>query len=115
MRKLAWVIVSFLILNCGCATHSKVENFYGMETPHGKPLSHIHASRFAIHLFGGWRILGNASVARVTDDFMLLAKQTGATRFQIDHADRTNFWFGFIPFTLIITPVVTTVSGDALE
>jgi hypothetical protein len=116
MRKNFLGILIFLLLfeTAGCAGSSKMTDYEGMTTPYGRPLAHIHTTRVAFHLFTRFPLFGNASVHRATHDFMMQAKSLGATKINIDHTERVNYWFGFPPFTFLLTPVISSVSGDAL-
>jgi hypothetical protein len=108
------LVLAAIIAFSGCASSSKVTNYQGLTTPYGTPIARVRVSRLAFHLFGGLPLFGDASVQKATSDFFKEAKALGATKIHIDHSERQHFWFGLPPFTLFLTPVTSSVSGDAL-
>lgn len=116
MRKcfLGIFFLGLAILLNSCSSKYKMTDYEGLTTPYGKPLGHIHVSRLAFHLLGKFSVVGNASINKTTTDFLNEAKALGAKKVLIEHTERTSYWFGFPPFTLLITPVITSVSGTAL-
>jgi hypothetical protein len=114
MKIHSWILIG-LIFFAGCASSSKVTDFQGLSTPDGNPVARIYVSRTAFHILGKIPLFGNASVYRTTQDFLTHAKRLGASEVRMDHTAKTYYWFGLPPFTLVLTPVTTTVSGDALK
>jgi hypothetical protein len=112
---LSGLLALCVLISAGCAGQSKVTDYQGLTTPYGEPIAHLHVTRVALHLFGRWGMFGDASVSKTTGDFLRYARSLGATKVHIDHTERTHFWFSLPPFTWIITPVSSSVSGDALD
>ena len=98
----------------GCATTKHAKDFSGLTTPDGEAY-HLNTSKYALHfLFGLYPLIGDASIEQTVADFTTAAKEDGASQVRIVQSDKTNWWFVFPPFTLLLTPVSTNVAGDAI-
>ncbi len=120
MRKIAtqkWLVCfMILVVFAGCSSTTKCTDFSGVTTPDGKAIAHLSTSNVALHfLLGKSPLKGDASLEKTVADFTAAAKAEGASKVRIVQSRRTNWWFVFFPFSLLITPVTSNVAGDAIE
>ena len=95
-----------------CTFHSTARHFNGRVGPNGK---HVYVKSttnvgfnfaIALRLFGATEI--DSMVSEMTAG---IAEENGNT-VRIIESSTENYWYGFPPFTWIITPVITTVTAD---
>ena len=110
------LLLAIMMMVTGCSSTQYARNWNGLSSPDGKAISHLSTSNVALHLFLGskpW--VGNASLDKTVDDFTAAAKAEGASKVRIDQSSKTNWWFIFFPFTLLVTPVTSNVAGEAIS
>ncbi len=115
MKNRGWISLLLIVTLglSGCSSTSVAREWNQVQTPDGTPLAHMRHWRGGVHLFfGKVPFLGNASLEKNVDEFTKKARLEGATTVRIVHSDTFSWWFIFFPFTLLITPVTSTVSGD---
>ncbi len=113
-RTLVFFILFGTIFLTGCAVTKHAKDFNGLTTPDGDAY-HLNTSKYALHfLFGFFPLIGDASIEQTVSDFTTAAKEDGASQVRIVYSDKFNWWFIFPPFTFLLTPVSTTVIGDAI-
>lgn len=111
------MLALFLVLAVfsGCSSTTVAKDFNGLGTPAGKAV-HLNTSNMALHwLVGSKTIAGDANLEKTVADFTAAAKQEGASKVAICQSSRTNLWYLFFPFTIVVTPVITNVAGDAIS
>jgi len=114
-RFTALVVVLAMPLS-GCSSTKVAKDFNGLPTADGTPVAHISTSNMALHLMLGKEpIAGNASLEQTVSDFTAAAKSHGATKVNIVQSNSRAWWFIFFPFSLLVTPVTSNVSGEALR
>ena len=109
------LLLAVMLMATGCSSTQYAKNWNGVTSPDGKAISHLSTSNVALHLFVGakpW--IGDASLDKTVDDFTLAAKTEGASKVRIVQSSKTNWWFIFFPFSLLVTPVTSNVAGDAI-
>jgi len=117
MRHSAMVMVMLLLVMgvaAGCSISSRATDFSGLKNINGDKVNHIHTRNWAVNLFVAQPLIGDATLQNTVKDFTAEAKKAGATKVSIADSSEKVFWWALPPFTLILTPVVTSVSGDAI-
>ena len=100
----------------GCSSTKVANDFNGLPTADGAPVAHLSTSNIAVHLFVGREPLwGDASLQRTVSDFTAAAKAQGASKVNIVQSTSRAWWFIFFPFSLLVTPVTSNVSGEAIQ
>lgn len=113
-RSLLMIVLFGTIFLTGCATTKHAKDFNDLSTPDGDAY-HLNTSKYALHfLFGMFPLIGDASIEQTVADFTAAAKEDGASKVRVVQSDKTNWWFIFPPFTLLLTPVSSNVAGDAI-
>jgi hypothetical protein len=98
----------------GCSSTTIAKDWNGVGSPDGQVLGHVSTSNVALHLLFNKPLTGNATIPATVSDFTAAAKQAGATKVRIVQSSRTNYWWVFFPFTIVLTPVTSNVAGDAI-
>lgn len=117
MRHSAMVMVMLVLVMgvaAGCSISSRATDFSGLKNINGDKVNHIHTRNWAVNLFIANPLWGDATLQNTVKDFTAEAKKAGATKVSIADSSEKVFWWALPPFTLILTPVVTSVSGDAI-
>jgi hypothetical protein len=69
----------------------------------------------AIHLLMKKPLAGDASLEKTVADFTAAAKSEGATKVNIVQSSCNKLWYIFFPISLVVTPVLSNVAGDAVS
>lgn len=106
------LLLTLVLAFASCTFHSTATEFHGLVGANGKPV-HVKSTTnigFNLGIFipfiGGTAI--DTMVSSMTED---IAKENGDT-VRIIESSAENYWYGFPPFTWIVTPVITTVTAD---
>jgi len=103
-----------LALFAGCSTTTVSKDYNGLSTPGGKAV-YVSTDNIAIHLLLTKPLSGDATLEKTVADFTAAAKQQGATKVQIVQSNVNTLWWVFFPFSIVFTPVITNVAGDAIS
>ena len=110
-----FALLLVLAMFSGCSTTTVAKDFNGMGTPAGKAV-HVSTSNMALHLLMGKKALaGDASLEKTVADFTAAAKAEGASKVRIVQSSCNKMWYLFFPITLVLTPVMSNVAGDAIS
>jgi len=112
--KKALALVLVLAMFPGCSTTTVAKNFNGMDTPAGKAV-HVSQSNMALHLLMNKPLAGDASLETTVADFTAAAKKEGASKVRIVQSNSNKLWYLLFPITLVLTPVMSNVAGDAIS
>lgn len=112
MRILATVL---LVAFAGCGSTTNATDFSGLSTPAGNVIGHMSTSNMAVHILGKDPVWGDASLETTVADFTSAAKAAGASKVRIVQSKCMKLWFIFFPFSILVTPVLSNVAGDALK
>lgn len=81
----------------------------------GKPKYYQTTTNVALHFFFGivpiHDKLGNSSFDQTLDDFTEDATRNKATKVHIIQRETTRYWYILLPFSIILTPVSTELTG----
>lgn len=113
MKKVLALIL-ILALFSGCSTTTVAKDFNGLGTPDGKAV-HVSTSNLALNLLMNKPLSGDASLEKTVSDFTAAAKQEGASKVRIVQSHSSKLWYVFFPISLVVTPVVSNVAGDAIS
>ncbi|HMV46104.1 MAG TPA: hypothetical protein PK079_20660 [Leptospiraceae bacterium] len=116
MKKLLFLsilLITSVLINC--STTTKVKQFNNTTTPMGKPKYYQTTTNIAVHFFFGLipihDKLGNSSFEQTLDDFTDDAVKNRAPKVHIIQRETTRYWYILLPFTIILTPVSTELTG----
>jgi len=120
MRKSAMIKVFAVVLASlhlvGCSSTKMATDFNGLSSPDGNPIAHLSTTNYAVHLMMGKEpVWGNASLEKTVSEFTATAKAHNASKVRIDQSATHSMWYLFFPFTLLVTPVISNVAGEAIQ
>ena len=112
--KKAMALLIVLAMFSGCSTTTVARDFNNLGTPDGKAV-HVSTSNIALHLLMSKPLAGDASLEKTVADFTAAAKTEGASKVRIVQSSCNKLWFLLFPITLVVTPVLSNVAGDAIS
>lgn len=101
-----------LLLATGCSLHSTATHWNGRVGPDGKPVFIQTSTNLGINLGIVIPFLGNITLDTMVDESTGSIAATGGDHVRTIESSSENYWYGFPPFTWIITPVIKTVSME---
>jgi hypothetical protein len=106
-----WSLVAAFALT-GCTTSSTARKWNDRVGPDGKPVYVKSHTTVGLNVGIFIPLLGATTlpkqIDRLTKD---IAAENGNVVRMIE-TSRENYWYGWPPFTWVLTPVITTVTGD---
>ena len=96
----------------GCAFSTTAKNWSGLEGVDGKPTYYMTTTKVGLYLFIAVPFIGDMGISGLTRDLTEEIKQQGGNDVRIVQGASESYFYGWPPFTWIITPVVSTVSAE---
>jgi hypothetical protein len=110
------VPVALCVLS-GCAFRSTAKDWNGLMGLDNKPTYYTTTTKVGVRLLIMLIIipfLGDMGIAGLTRDLTADIKQEGGNEVRIVEGTSEAYFYGFPPFTWIVTPVLSTVSAEYL-
>jgi len=111
LHRLVFAGLSVLALG-GCTFSSTATRWNGCVGPDGRPVYVMTHTNVGVNLLIIIPTLGRTSlpdeIDKLTDQ---IATEKGDNVRMVESSSE-NYWYGFAPFTWVLTPVITTVSGE---
>jgi len=113
VRRLGGVVASLALLGAtSCTFTSTADHWNGLVGPSGKPIYVKTDTSIGINLLIFIPFLGRTTLPHEIEELTRkIAEEKGNTVRMVESSSE-NYWYGFSPFTWIVTPVVTTVSAE---
>ncbi|MCB9870588.1 MAG: hypothetical protein H6837_12080 [Planctomycetes bacterium] len=102
----------FLCLGQSCVFHSHATEWNGRVGPDGKPVKLTSTTKVGLKFLVALPFLGNMEIGGLVDDITRSVKEDGGDKVRVFQAASENYWYGFPPFTWILTPVISTVAAE---
>jgi len=96
----------------GCAFHSTATHWNERVGPRGEPVFVKSTASVGLNLFILLKLFGGTDIDGQIDEITDEIASEGGDRVRIIQSSSENYWYGFPPFTWILTPVITTVAAD---
>ncbi len=113
LRKELWIMLLGLsLLLSGCAFHSTAKNWNGLMGADNEPAYYKKTTKVAFNLLIAVPFLGNVGIDGMVEELTAEIAELEGNNVRIVQGSSENYWYGFPPFTWIVTPVVTTVSAE---
>ena len=113
LQKTAWLLLFTLVLVLsGCAFHSTAMDWNGLKGGDGKPTYFKNTTKVGFNLLVVIPFLGDMSIDGLVDDLTGEIAGENGDYVRIVQGNSENYWYGFPPFTWIITPIVSTVAAE---
>lgn len=111
---LRWMLPALVAttLLSGCAMHSTSKDWNGLIGRDGSPTYYKTTSKVAFKLFIAVPFIGDTSIDGLVEDLTEEIASEKGNYVQIVQADNENYWYGYPPFSWIITPVISTVAAE---
>ena len=106
------MLVGFLLILNGCAYHSTARNWNGLTGSDGNPTYYKTTTKVGLKLFVAIPFIGNNSIDGMIDTLTSEIAGAKGDHVRIVQGSNENYWYGFPPFTWILTPVLTTVAAE---
>jgi len=106
------MLAGFLLILNGCAYHSTARNWNGLTGSDGNPTYYKTTTKVGFNLFVGIPFIGNNRIDGMIDTLTSEIAGAKGDHVRIVQGSNENYWYGFPPFTWILTPVLTTVAAE---
>ncbi len=112
MKRTLFPLLLLAALSTGCAFHSTATHWNGTVGPNGKPVFVKSTSNVGVNLFVILKLFGGTDADGMIDELTEEIAGERGDHVRIIQSSTENYWYGFPPFTWIVTPVITTVAAD---
>ena len=96
----------------GCAFHSSATHWNGRVDPDGRPVHVKTTTVVGFNLLVLIRLIGGTNTDGMIDELTAEIAAEGGDGVRIIQTTSENYWYGFPPFTWILTPVISNVAAD---
>lgn len=110
MRVLKFLLLASL--TTGCAFHSLATEWHERVGPDGQPVHYTTTTKVGLNFLIALPLLGDTGIDGMVDDMTDNVEELGGDHVRIVQGGSENYWYGFPPFTWIITPVVATIAAE---
>jgi hypothetical protein len=111
LHRLAFACLSVLALG-GCTFSSTATHWNGCVGPDGRPVYVMTHTNVGVNLLIIIPTLGRSSLPDEIDKLTEQIATEKGDNVRMVESSSENYWYGFAPFTWVLTPVITTVSGE---
>lgn len=108
--QLRWVSIALLFLTTSCSFHSTATHWNGLRDADGKPVFVKVTTNIGFNVLVLLPLLGNTSIDSMLDETTAEIASEGGDRVRVIQSGAENYWYGWSPFTWIITPIVTDIA-----
>ena len=105
-------LLTIIAMSFGCAFHSTATNWNGRVGPNGKPVYVKSTTNVGFNLAIIIGLLGSTDIHTMVEETTSEIAEEGGDTVRIIQSATENYWYGFPPFTWVITPVITTVAAE---
>jgi hypothetical protein len=96
----------------GCAFRSTATDWHGLKGLDGQPTYYTTTTKVGMNLFIIVPFLGDMGITGLTQALTADIKQEGGNDVRIVQGTSESYFYGWPPFTWLLTPVVSTVSAE---
>ncbi len=105
-------LVMLVFIASGCAYSTTAKNWNGLEGANDKPTYYMRTTKVGLNLFIVVPLFGDMGISGLTEDLTADIKKQGGNDVRIVQGESESYFYGWPPFTWIVTPVVSTVSAE---
>ena len=105
-------LLSTTLLLAGCSFHSTATHWNGRIGADGAPIFVQTTTNVGLNALIVLPLLGSTTIDAMLDVTTGEIAARDSDRLRVIQTDSTNYWFGFPPFTWILTPVITDVAVE---
>ena len=96
----------------GCAFSSTARNWNGLSGLDERPTYYMTTTKIGLNLVIFVPFLGDMGISGLTRDLTADIKAEGGDQVRIVQGSSENYFYGWPPFTWILSPVLSTVSAE---
>ncbi|HSQ00286.1 MAG TPA: hypothetical protein VL049_23955 [Candidatus Dormibacteraeota bacterium] len=96
----------------GCAFSSTARNWNGLNGLDDTPTYYLVTTKVGMNLFIAVPFIGDMGIAGLTRDMTAEIKSEGGNDVRIVQGTSESYFYGWPPFTWVLTPVISTVSAE---
>jgi hypothetical protein len=100
------------VLCSGCAFHTTATEWHDRLGPDGEPVYYTSTTKVGVNFLVGISFLGDTGIGGMVDEVTANIAAQNGDRVRIVQGSTENYWYGFPPFTWILTPVVSTLAAE---
>ena len=104
--------LALALCGTGCAFHTTATEWHGRVGADGKPIYFTSATQVGCNLLIIIPFLGDLAIDGMVDELTEEIRQNGGDNISIVQGSSENYWYGFSPFTWIVSPVVSTLAAE---
>lgn len=93
-----------------CAFHTTATQWHGLVGFDGKPIFVKGTTNVGMNLFILIPLFGNVTIDTMLEETAIEIAKSGSDGIRVIQTNAEVYWYGFPPFTWVITPVVTNVA-----
>ncbi len=101
-----------LPLLAGCSFHSSATHWNGVVGQDGNPIFVKSTTNVAMNVLVVVPIVGRTTIDEMMDESTAAIAEHGSNYVRVIETSNENYWYGFPPFTWLLTPVITTVNVE---
>ena len=107
-----WFLVLTFALATGCTLPSTSKNWNYRVGPNLKPVYVKSHTTVGFNLAIFIPLVGNTTLPKQIDKLTQEIQAENGNVVRMIETSRENYWYGWPPFTWVLTPVITTVTAD---
>ncbi len=111
-RLLSLVLLLAVLPSQACTFYSTATHWNGRVGPTGEPVYYVTLTKVGFNLLIILPFLGHTDVDRMVRELTENLEERGGDIVRIVQGDTVNYWFGWSPFTWVVTPVVATLAAE---
>lgn len=96
----------------GCAFSTTAKDWNGLHGTDGQPSYYTSTTKVGVKLLCAIPLFGDMDIPGLTRDLTGQIKQAGGNDVRIVQGTSEAYFYGFPPFTWVITPVISTVAAE---
>ena len=113
MRRLSIALVLLGSLpSSGCVFFSKAKDWNNLTGLDYQPTTYMTATKVGLNLLVIVPFMGDMGISGLVRDMTEDIKGEGGDEVRIVQGGSENYWYGWPPFTWIVTPVIATVAAE---
>jgi hypothetical protein len=104
--------LSSILLLCACSFHSTATHWNGRTDAEGKPVFVQTTTNVGLNALIILPLFGSTTIDAMLDTTTEEIAKRDSNRVRVIQSTSENYWYGFPPFTWILTPVITDVAVE---
>lgn len=113
MRRSSTAIVLLAsALSSGCVFSSKAKDWNNLSGLDRQPTTYMNTTKIGLNLLVFVPFMGDMGISGLVRDLTADIKDEGGNEVRIVQGGSENYWYGWPPFTWIVTPVISTVEAE---